>query len=101
MGIKHRRFIHNMDKKGTRICMLAGEEVIVLIGIKEIYTGILENRLSIIVIKSISVDGASIPLVIIVPGRMIITSWFNRNIIGNKLVIISDSGYTNESICLI
>jgi hypothetical protein len=81
--------------------MLAGEEVIVLIGIKEIYTGILENRLSIIVIKSISVDGASIPLVIIVPGRMIITSWFNRNIIGNKLVIISDSGYTNESICLI
>jgi hypothetical protein len=77
------------------------KEVIILIRIKEIYIGILENRLSIIVIESNFTDRASIPLMIIVPGRMIIASWSNRNIIRNKLVIFSDSGYTNKSICLI
>jgi hypothetical protein len=77
------------------------KEIIILIRIKEIYTGILENRLSIIIIESISINRASIPLVIIIPSRMIIASWFNRNIIRNKRVIISDSGYTNKSICLI
>jgi hypothetical protein len=81
--------------------MPAGEEIIVLIGIKEIYTGILENRLFIIIIKNISADRASISLMIIVPSHIIITFWFNRNIIRNELVIISDSGYTNKSICLI
>jgi hypothetical protein len=71
--IKYKRFIYNMDKK-TRICMPTGEEIIILIRIKEIYIGILENRLFIIVIESISTDRASIPPVIIIPGRMIITS---------------------------
>jgi hypothetical protein len=54
--------------------MPTGEEIIILIRIKEIYIGILENRLFIIVIESISTDRASIPPVIIIPGRMIITS---------------------------
>lgn len=50
-GIKHRKNVHNMDKKGARVCMPAGEEVVVPIGIKEMYTGIPENRLSVTIIE--------------------------------------------------
>jgi hypothetical protein len=49
-GIYYKRFIYNIDKKGARVCIPIGEEVIVLIRIKEIYTGIPENCLSIIII---------------------------------------------------
>jgi hypothetical protein len=46
-----------MDEKGARVCMPAREEVIVLIRIKEIYTRIPENRMSLTIIESISIDG--------------------------------------------
>ena len=97
-GIKHGRNIHNMDEKGARVCMPAGEEVVVPIGIKEMYTGIPENRLSVIVIECILVDGKAIPPVIIVPGVMIMASWFHDNITGHELITVSESGYTNEGI---
>jgi hypothetical protein len=54
--------------------MLVGEEVVVLVGIKEMYTSIPKNRLSVTVIEYISADGKAIPLVIIVPRIMIIAS---------------------------
>ena len=54
--------------------MPAGEEVVVLIGIKEIYIGIPENRISLIIIEYISVDSKAIPLVVIIPGIIIIVS---------------------------
>jgi hypothetical protein len=54
--------------------MLASEEVVVLIRIKEIYTGIPENWLSLIIIEYISIDGKAIPLVMIIPRVMIIVS---------------------------
>jgi hypothetical protein len=63
-----------MDEKGARIYMPLGEEVVVLIGIKEIYTGILENRISLIIIKYISADSKAISPVVIVPGIIIIVS---------------------------
>ena len=45
-----------MDEKGARVYILTREEVIVLIRIKEIYTGIPENRISLTIIESISID---------------------------------------------
>jgi hypothetical protein len=54
--------------------MPARKEVIVLIRIKEIYTRIPENRMSLIIIESISADSKAILLVIIVPGVMIMVS---------------------------
>ena len=63
-----------MDEKGACVCMLVGEEVVVPIGIKEMYIGIPKNRLSVIVIKCISANRRAIPLVIIVPSVMIIAS---------------------------
>jgi len=45
-----------MDEKGARVYMLAREEVIVLIRIKEMYTRIPENRMSLTIIELISID---------------------------------------------
>ncbi|KAH9208524.1 hypothetical protein DL95DRAFT_267104, partial [Leptodontidium sp. 2 PMI_412] len=54
-----------MDEKGARVYMPAGEEVVVLISIKEMYTGIPENRMSVTVIECIRADGIAIPPMII------------------------------------
>jgi hypothetical protein len=62
------------------------------------YTGIPENRFSVIIIKYISADRNAIPLVIIVPGVRIIASWFNNNMTGHELITVSESGYTNKGI---
>jgi hypothetical protein len=50
------------------------EEVVVLIRIKEIYIGIPENRMFLIIIKYISIDNKVIPLVVIIPGIIIMVS---------------------------
>ena len=85
-----------MDEKGARIYMPAGEEVVVPIGIKEMYTGIPENRISLTIIECISADGKAILPVVIIPGTMIMVSWFHKNITGYKVIIVSPSGYTNH-----
>ncbi len=100
-GVHHGTNIHNMDEKGARICMPAGEEVVVPIGVTEMYTGIPENRLSVTVVECISADGKAIPPLIIVKGVMIMASWFNEKMTGHELVSVSDSGYTNEGICIV
>jgi len=81
--------------------MLAREEVIVPIRIKEIYTGIPKNRISLTIIESISIDNKAIPLVVIVPGVIIIVSWFHENITSYKVIIVSPTRYTNEGICIV
>jgi hypothetical protein len=90
-----------MDEKGARIYMPASEEVIVPIRIKEIYTGIPENRISLTIIESISIDGKAIPPVVIVPGVIIMVSWFHENITGYKVIIVSPTRYINEGICIV
>ena len=90
-----------MDEKGARICMPSGEEVVVLIRIKEIYIGIPENRMSLIIIECISADGKAIPPVVIVPGVMIMVSWFHENMTGHEVIIVSPIGYTNEDIYMV
>jgi hypothetical protein len=94
------KYIHNMDEKGARIACPAGEEVIVPIGITEMYVGVPENRLSLTIIESISADGKAIPPGVIVPGSRIMEAWFHRNMTGHELITVSPTGYTNEGICL-
>ena len=100
-GIRTGKYIYNMDEKGCRIACPIGEEVVVPIGIKEMYVGVPENRLSLTVIESISADGKSIPPLVILPGAMIMESWFHENMTGQEVVTISPSGYTNEGICIV
>jgi hypothetical protein len=68
-------------------------------GLKKMYVGVPENRLSLTVIESISADGKAIPPVVIVPGGTIIESWFHENMTGHEVVAVSPSGYTNKEIC--
>jgi hypothetical protein len=51
---------------------------VVLVGIIEIYVGILKNYISIIVMKCICANGTAIPPVIIAPGTIIIGGWFYK-----------------------
>jgi hypothetical protein len=90
-----------MDEKGARVCMPAREEVIVPIGIKEIYTGISENRMSLTIIKSISADSKAILLVVIIPGVMIMVSWFHENMTGHEVIIVSFTRYINKGIYMV
>jgi len=90
-----------MDKKGARVYIPIGEEVVVPIRIKEIYTGIPENRISLTIIESISIDSKAILPVVIVPGVIIIVSWFHENITGYKVIIVSPTRYINEGICIV
>ena len=63
-----------MDEKGVRICVPIGEEVVVPIGIKEMYIGIPKNLMSLTIIKCISTDSKAIPPIVIVPSIMIMVS---------------------------
>jgi hypothetical protein len=99
--INKARYIHNIDEKRTRLVYPAGQEIVVPVGITEIYVGIPKNRISITVIKYICANGTAIPPVIIALGTMIIGGWFYKKIIGHKVITISDTGYTNEGICIV
>ncbi len=77
-GIRSGEFIHNMDEKGCRIACPSGEEVVVPLGISEMYVGIPENRVSLTVIESICANGTAMPPVVIVPGATIMESWFHE-----------------------
>jgi hypothetical protein len=67
-----------MDEKGTRLICPAGQEIVVPVGIKEMYVGIPKNRISLIVIECICANGIAISPVIIIPGTMIIRGWFYK-----------------------
>jgi hypothetical protein len=81
--------------------MPAREEVIVPIRIKEMYTGIPENRMSLTIIESISIDGKAILPVVIVPGVIIMVSWFHENMTSHEVIIVSLTRYINEGICMV
>lgn len=53
--------IHNMDESGARVGCLRGEEVVVPIEIKELYTSSPKNRKSVTIIEAISADGRKPP----------------------------------------
>jgi hypothetical protein len=92
--------LHNMDEKGARLGCPAGEEVIVPTYIKEMYTGIPENRKSLTIIESVSANGRAIPPTVIVPGWKHMENWFSAHMTGHELITLSPTGYTNEGICL-
>jgi hypothetical protein len=64
--------IYNINEKKARIACPTREEIVVPINIKEIYMGVLENRLYVIVVEYISADRRAILLLVIVPGVMLI-----------------------------
>jgi hypothetical protein len=61
-----------MDEKGARIACPAREEVVVPIGIKEIYMGMPKNRISLTIVECISIDRKAMPPLVIILGVLII-----------------------------
>ena len=100
-GVKHKKYIYNINEKGCQIACLANKEIIVLVKIKKIYVRIPKNCMSLTVIESISANRKAIPPVIIVPRKNIMVNWFTENMTGHERITVSDSGYTNKGICII
>ena len=74
ISIRSRKYIYNIDEKRCCIACPAGEEVAVPIGINEMYVGVPENQLSLMVVESISADNKSILPLVIMSREMIIES---------------------------
>ena len=53
------------------------------------------------IIKCISIDRRVIPLIVIVPGVLIIVHWFHENMTGLKVITVSPTGYINKGICIL
>jgi hypothetical protein len=102
-GISHAKDIFNMDETGARVGCPKGEEVVVPVELKELYTASPENRLSVTIIETICADGSKpIPPVIICPGVRIMESWFGdgETFEGGELIMTSPTGYTNDLLAM-
>jgi hypothetical protein len=74
-SIKKGKNIYNMDESGARVGCPKGEEVVVPIEVKEMYTSSLENRKSVTIIEAISANGREpLPLFVICLGKRIMES---------------------------
>ncbi|KFY97969.1 hypothetical protein V498_01766 [Pseudogymnoascus sp. VKM F-4517 (FW-2822)] len=92
--------IWNMDETGFRIGIPGGERVIVPRTAKQLYTPSPENRLSITILETVSATGGMIPLVLVVPGKIHMDSWYHSNLEGTELLLLSDTGYSNTQLAL-
>jgi hypothetical protein len=100
-GIRKGKNIYNMDESGARVGCPKGEEVIVPIEVKEMYTSSPENRKSVTIIEAISADGREPPPpLVICPGKRIMESWIHDNLKGGEMIGQSETGYTNERIAI-
>ena len=100
-SIKKGKNIHNMDESGARVGCPKGEEVVVPIEVKEMYTSSPENRKSVTIIEVVSADGREPPPpFVICPGRRIMESWIYDNLKGGEVIDLSETRYTNERIAI-
>jgi hypothetical protein len=99
--IKSSKKIYNIDESGARIGCPRGEEVVVLLFVKELYTPSPENRKSVIIIEAISANGQEpLPLLVICLGKRIIKSWIHNNLKGSKVIALLTTRYTNKEIAI-
>ena len=99
--IRSAKNIYNIDKSGARVRCPKGEDVIVLIHVKELYTPSPKNSISITIIESISTDRREPPPpVVICLGKRIIESWIYNNLKDSEVIALSTTGYTNEEIII-
>lgn len=75
--------------------------MIVPIEVKELYTSSLENRKSLTIIKTVRADGhRTLPPFIITPRAKIIENWIAVELVGNKTLDYSLTGYINNEIIM-
>jgi hypothetical protein len=89
-----------MDETSFQIGIPGGEEVIVPRTVTELYTASPENRTSITIIEAVSACGKVTPPVLIIPAKTHMDSWYNEGLYGTELILLSESGYTNDQLAL-
>jgi hypothetical protein len=100
-SIKTGKNIYNIDESGARVGYPTGEEVIVPVDVKELYTSSPENCKSVTIIEAISADSCKpLPLLVICPGKRIMESWIQDNLERSEVIALSDTDYTNEAIAV-
>ena len=92
--------IWNMDETGFRVGIPGGEQVLVPVGVHELYTPSPENRSSVTVVEAVSATGEVIPPVLIIQGKTHMESWYHENLAGTERIMLSDSGYINEDLAM-
>jgi hypothetical protein len=70
-GICKPKNILNMDELGVRVGCPIGEEVVVPIEVKEMYTSSPENRKSLTIIETIRASGNALPPLVICLGKQV------------------------------
>ena len=61
---------------------------------------LLQRSLSITVIETVSATGRTIPPIVIIQGQHHMESWFRDRLHQNELVLLSDSGFTNDQLAI-
>jgi hypothetical protein len=90
-----------MDESGTRIGCPRGENIIVLIDVRDQYTASPENRKSVTIIETIRADGRKpLPPFIIAPGTKIMENWVTAGLDGQERIACTPTGYTNNEVGL-
>jgi hypothetical protein len=89
-----------MDETGFRVGILGGEKVIVPRAIKQLYTLSPENRISITIIEAVSATRQKIPPILVVLGKIHMESWYPKNLNGDELILLSETGYSNSKLAL-
>ena len=92
--------IWNMDETGFRVGIPGGERVMVPRAVKQLYTPSPENRISITIIEAVSAARQKIALVLVVLGKIHIAAWYPQNLDGNELILLSETGYSNNQFAL-
>lgn len=59
-----------------------------------------ENRRSLTIIETISATGRYLPPIVIVQGKHLMDSWFRDRIHQDELVLLSESGFTNDNLAI-
>jgi hypothetical protein len=100
-GIERASQAWNFDESGVIVGNPKGDFVIVPIDIKEVHGPSPANQKSVTIIEAIYADGRALPLpVVILPGRVFIESWIYNNLEGAEIMMLSDTGYTNDKLAL-
>jgi hypothetical protein len=98
-GIETASQVWNFDESGIIVGNPTGDSVIVPTDIKEVHGPSPANQKSITIIEAIYADGrAPPPPAVILPRKVYIESWIHENLKGAKVLMLSETGYTNNKI---
>jgi hypothetical protein len=59
-----------------------------------------ENRRSLTIIETVSATGQYIPPIVIIEGKHFMESWFRDRLHHEELVLLSESGFTNDTLAI-